>query len=252
MKRRCLLKVLPALCLPFAIQAQQGDRRDLEERIKREAEAAEHREALLPIYPREERVIVDAPFSATFLATIPSTGREYQIRVWRRSDGSTRTENVFGWAPLPVEVGITQIVNFGRMKSFQFLTVDGVLKEEPGIAESPIRPAGIQSSGEVLGIRSSGESLIGRAWKTLESEDSVILEGVDDGPCKRLLLESPYGSKTLEVWLSEDLAIIVKEELRRNGEMQHRYVATSIERSEPDPSLFEPRISDSASPSQRP
>ena len=53
------------------------------------------------------------PSPLRFLATIPSTGREYQIRVWRRSDGSTRTENVFGWAPLPVEVGITQIVNFG-------------------------------------------------------------------------------------------------------------------------------------------
>ena len=226
MQRRYLLKVLSALCFPPAILAQQRGRQDFEERLKREAEAAEHLD--LPIYPRQERAVADAPFSASFRPTIPSNRGEYPVRLWRRSDGSTRMESVL-WIPAPVRVEATIIADYERMRTFTFLRIDGALRED-SVAEQSIHPES---------IRVSGEDLIKIVWKTLESENSVILEGVDDRACRRLRLESPYRSKTLDVWISEDLQIILQEELRRNGELQHLYAATSIDRSEPDPSLFE-------------
>lgn len=247
MKRRQLLKALPALCLSSAVRAQQGGRQDLDEQIKRQDEAREHDQELLPIYPRVKRAIANAPFSASFLATIPVKELEYTIRLWRRSDGSTRNENLIAEGLPMVEALVTEIDDYRILKSFTFLTVGGV--PTGGVAESPIRREAFAFTEKGYTSRTSGDSSIER-WQTVESEDSVLLKGVDDRPCKRLLLESPYGSKTLEVWISEDLQIILKEEFRKHGALQHLYVASDIDRSEPDPSLFQPPVFGSVAPGQ--
>ena len=195
-----------------------------------EPDTPSYSEPFLPAYPMEERQVVDAPFSATFSAKVPAEGYDYVLQYWRRSDGSTVRRYPLPQVPAPFSPIVTEISDYSVQKSVTFLSVNGVVDPTIGVVENKIAP-GV--------IRRHGDQRIAVSWTVVESEDSTLIPEVDERPCKRLLLEPSSGSKSLEVWISNDLEIVLKEQLREKGELRHEYVAVSIDRGDPPAAVFE-------------
>lgn len=234
MNRKDFCQLLPffLLCAKLGAQSPPG------ERARRDAEAlgdsADTVAAAfrVPLYPVGGKRLRGAPFSAKSTVSLPSIEADFAIITWRRRDGSTRVTR--GVVPIEeqstVSSEMTVIGDYGTALLSTFFVIGGVLQDPPGIVQKPL--------GEEDGIPSPGESLV-NLWSIVESDVGVPLNGIDGGLCNRSLLQSPFGSKTLEVWISQDLQIVLQEKLRRGGDLVHHYRVTSVTRSEPESSVFD-------------
>lgn len=200
--------------------------------------------------PDSVRLVTGAPYSAMGTSeTISTTAdgsrvvRQNTVRVWRDSDGRTRSEfqlTTIG-GPTPVEINSRlTIIDDPAARERYVLRPDGQvvtvaiapcrLANEPDVTVGPPRPAGLPlkvSRPVKLGERQvDGETVTGsRVEATI--------------PAGAMGNERPV-KMSAEQWYGKDLKVVVEATYKdpRTGETKYRL--REIQRDEPDARLFRP------------
>ncbi len=207
-----------------------------------------------PVNPRSTpdnvRLVTGAPYSAMGTSeTVTTTAdgnkvvRQNTVRVWRDSDGRTRSEfeltSIGGPTPVEINSRLT-VIDDPAARERYMLRPDGQVvtvaiapcrpANEPDITVGPPRPAGLPlrvSPPVKLGVRKvDGETVTGsRVEATI--------------PAGAMGNEQPV-KMSAEQWYGKDLKVVVEATYKdpRTGETKYRL--REIQRNEPDASLFRP------------
>ncbi len=209
--------------------------------------------------PDNVRLVTGAPYSATGTSeTITTTAnggrvvRQNTVRVWRDSDGRTRSEfeltSIGGPTPVEINSRLT-VIDDPAARERYVLRPDGQVVTvaiapcraayEPDVTVGPPRPAGLPlkvSRPVKLGERQvDGETVTGsRVEATI--------------PAGAMGNEQPV-KMSAEQWYGKELKVVVEATYKdpRTGETEYRL--REIQRDEPDASLFRP---DTSQPRKRP
>lgn len=200
--------------------------------------------------PDNVRLVTGAPYSAMGTSeTITTTAdgsrvvRQNTVRVWRDSDGRTRSEfeltSIGGPTPVEINSRLT-VIDDPAARERYMLRPDGQVvtiaiapcraANEPDITVGPPRPAGLPlkvSPPVKLGERQvDGETVTGRRV------EATI-------PAGAMGNEQPV-KMSAEQWYGKDLQVVVEATYKdpRTGETKYRL--REIQRNEPDASLFRP------------
>ncbi len=201
--------------------------------------------------PDNVRLVTGAPYSAygtsETVTTTPDGGkviRQNSVRVWRDSDGRTRSEydltSIGGPTPVEINSRLT-VIDDPAARERYMLQPDGKVvtlpiapcraAHEPDITVGPPRPAGLPlkvSRPVKLGERQvDGETVTGsRVEATI--------------PAGAMGNEQPV-KMSAEQWYGKDLQVVVEATYRDPRTGETRYKLREIQRDEPDASLFRPR-----------
>jgi hypothetical protein len=201
--------------------------------------------------PDNVRLVTGAPYSAygtsETVTTSPGGGkvvRQNSVRVWRDSDGRTRSEydltSIGGPTPVEINSRLT-VIDDPAARERYMLQPDGRVvtlpiapcraAHEPDITVGPPRPAGLPlrvSQPVKLGERQvDGEILTGsRVEATI--------------PAGAMGNEQPV-KMSAEQWYGKDLQVVVEATYRDPRTGETRYKLREIQRDEPDASLFRPQ-----------
>jgi hypothetical protein len=201
--------------------------------------------------PDNVRLVTGAPYSALgtsqTVTTLPDGNRivrQNTIRLWRDSQGRTRSEfslsSIGGPTPFEVNATVT-VIDDPSMRERHMLQPGGrvvtvpiapcrvVASNEPDLTVGPPRPAGLPlkvSPPVKLGERQlDGETVAG------SRVEATIPAGAagNDRPIKM----------SAEQWYGKDLQVVVEATYRDPRTGETRYKLREIRRNEPDASLFE-------------
>ncbi len=201
--------------------------------------------------PNSVRLVTGAPYSALgtsqTVTTLPDGNRvirQNTIRLWRDSNGRTRSEfslsSIGGPTPLEVNATVTVIDDpstrerhmlqpNGRVVTVPIAPCRVVPSNEPDLTVGPPRPAGLPlkvSQPVKLGERQlDGETVAGSRVEATIPAGAVG----NDRPIKM----------SAEQWYGKDLQVVVEATYRDPRTGETRYKLREIRRNEPDASLFE-------------
>jgi hypothetical protein len=210
--------------------------------------------------PDNVRLVTGAPYSALgtskTVTTLPDGNRvvrENTIRLWRDSEGRTRSEfslsSIGGPTPLEVNATVT-VIDDPATGERHLVQPDGSVvtvpitpcrvraASEPDLTVGPPRPAHLPikvSRPVKLGERKlDGETVAG------SRVDATLPAGAagNDQPIKM----------SAEQWYGKDLQVVVEATYRDPRTGETRYKLSEIRRKEPDASLFKVPAVDKASP----
>lgn len=201
--------------------------------------------------PNNVRLVTGAPYSALgtsqTVTTLPDGNRvvrENTIRLWRDSDGRTRSEfslsSIGGPQPLELNTTLTVIDDPAARERYMLQPSDKVAVTlpivpcrvnaglEPDLSVGPPRPAGLPmrvSAPVKLGERKvDGETVAGsRVEATI--------------PAGAMGNEQPI-KMSAEQWYGRDLQVVVEATYRDPRTGETRYKLSEIHRDEPDAGLF--------------
>ena len=201
--------------------------------------------------PNNVRLVTGAPYSALgtsqTVTTLPDGNRivrQNTIRLWRDSNGRTRSEfslsSIGGPTPLEVNATVTVIDDpstrerhmlqpNGRVVTVPIAPCRVLPSNEPDLTVGPPRPAGLPlkvSQPVKLGERQlDGETVAGSRVEATIPAGAVG----NDRPIKM----------SAEQWYGKDLQVVVEATYRDPRAGETRYKLREIRRNEPDASLFE-------------
>jgi len=201
--------------------------------------------------PNNVRLVTGAPYSALgtsqTVTTLPDGNRivrQNTIRLWRDSQGRTRSEfalsSIGGPTPLEVNATVTVIDDpsarerhmfqpNGHMVTVPIAPCRVVASNEPDLTVGPPRPAGLPlkvSPPVKLGERQlDGETVAGSRVEATIPAGAVG----NDRPIKM----------SAEQWYGKDLQVVVEATYKDPRTGETRYKLREIQRNEPDASLFE-------------
>ena len=201
--------------------------------------------------PDNVRLVTGAPYSAYGTSETVTTTRDgskvirqNSVRVWRDSDGRTRSEYELSsiGGPTPVEINSRlTVIDDPAARERYMLQPDGRVvtlpiapcraANEPDITVGPPRPAGLPlkvSQPVKLGERQvDGETLTGRRV------EATI-------PAGAMGNEQPV-KMSAEQWYGKDLQVVVEATYKDPRTGETRYRLREIQRDEPDARLFRPQ-----------
>jgi hypothetical protein len=200
--------------------------------------------------PDNVRLVTGAPYSAMGTSQTTTTTadgsrvvRQNTVRVWRDSDGRTRSEfeltSIGGPTPVEINSRLT-VIDDPAARERYMLRPDGQVvtmaiapcraANEPDITVGPPRPAGLPlkvSPPVKLGERKvDGEMLTGRRV------EATI-------PAGAMGNEQPV-KMSAEQWYGKDLQVVVEATYKDPRTGETRYKLREIRRNEPDARLFRP------------
>ena len=201
--------------------------------------------------PNNVRLVTGAPYSAlgtsqtvTLLPDGNRIVRQNTIRLWRDSQGRTRSEfalsSIGGPTPLEVNATVTVIDDpsarerhmlqpGGRVVTVPISPCRVVVSNEPDLTVGPPRPAGLPlkvSPPVKLGERQlDGETVAGSRVEATIPAGAVG----NERPIKM----------SAEQWYGTDLQVVVEATYKDPRAGETRYKLREIQRNEPDASLFE-------------
>jgi hypothetical protein len=239
------LALLAILALPARALAEQVEIPVCPPAAGAAASAAQTRPA-----PHNVRLVTGAPYSAFGTSETVSTSadgtrvvRQNTIRMWRDSDGRTRSEfslsSIGGPTPVEINTKLT-VIDDPTAGERYLLQPDGRVvvvpisvcrvADEPDLTVGPPRPANppVRVSRPVrLGVRQvNGETATGsRVEATI--------------PAGAMGNEQPV-KMSAEQWYGRDLKVVVEATYRDPRTGETRYRLREIQRDEPDASLFRP------------
>jgi hypothetical protein len=214
--------------------------------------------------PNNVRLVTGAPYSALgtsqTVTTLPDGNRvvrQNTIRLWRDSNGRTRSEfalsSIGGPTPLEVNATVT-VIDDPSTRERHMLQPDGrvvtvpiapcrvLASNEPDLTVGPPRPAGLPlkvSPPVKLGERQlDGETVAGSRVEATIPAGAVG----NDRPIKM----------SAEQWYGKDLQVVVEATYRDPRTGETRYKLREIRRNEPDASLFEVPASGQDSSGRKP
>jgi len=200
--------------------------------------------------PDNVRLVTGAPYSAMGTSQTVTTGadgtrvvRQNTVRVWRDSDGRTRSEyeltSVGGPTPVEINSRLT-VIDDPAARERYMLRPDGKvvtvpiapcrIANEPDVTVGPPRPARLPlkvSRPVPLGERQmDGETVTG------SRVEATIPAGAmgNDQPVKM----------SAEQWYGKDLQVVVEATYKDPRTGETKYKLREIQRSEPDAKLFKP------------
>jgi hypothetical protein len=201
--------------------------------------------------PNNVRLVTGAPYSALgtsqTVTTLPNGNRvvrQNTIRLWRDSQGRTRSEfslsSIGGPTPLEVNATVT-VIDDPSARERHMLRPDGrvvttpiapcrvVASNEPDLTVGPPRPASLPlkvSPPVKLGERQlDGETVAGSRVEATIPAGAVG----NDRPIKM----------SAEQWYGKDLQVVVEATYKDPRTGETRYKLREIQRNEPDASLFQ-------------
>jgi hypothetical protein len=206
--------------------------------------------------PDNVRLVTGAPYSAFGTSETVTTSadgskviRQNTIRLWRDSDGRTRSEfeltSIGGPTPMEINRRLT-VIDDPAARERYMLQPDGKVvtipiapcrvATEPDVTVGPPRPAGLplkMSRPVNLGERQvDGETVTGsRVEATI--------------PAGAMGNEQPV-KMSAEQWYGKDLQVVVEATYRDPRTGETKYKLREIQRDEPDASLFRPDGPDSS------
>jgi hypothetical protein len=236
---------LVMLALPALARAEQVDIPVCPPVAAAGASAAQTRPA-----PNNVRLVTGAPYSAFGTSETVSTAadgsrvvRQNTIRMWRDSDGRTRSEfslsSIGGPTPVEINTKLT-VIDDPTAGERYLLQPDGRVvvipisacrvADEPDLTVGPPRPANLPlrvSRPVRLGVRQvNGETATGsRVEATI--------------PAGAMGNQQPV-KMSAEQWYGRDLKVVVEATYRDPRTGETRYRLREIQRAEPDASLFRP------------
>jgi hypothetical protein len=198
------------------------------------------------------RLVTGAPYSAMGTSetiTISADGsrvvRQNTVRVWRDSDGRTRSEfeltSIGGPTPVEINSRLT-VIDDPAARERYMLRPDGRVvtiriapcrpASEPDITVGPPRPAGLPL--KVSRPVKLGERQVDGVTVTGSRVEATI-------PAGAMGNEQPV-KMSAEQWYGKDLKVVVEATYKdpRTGETKYRL--REIERREPDARLFRPEV----------
>jgi hypothetical protein len=215
------------------------------------ANAAQSRSA-----PNNVRLVTGAPYSAMgtseTIITTPDGGkvvRQNTVRVWRDSDGRTRSEyeltSIGGPTPVEINSRLT-VIDDPAARERYMLQPDGKVitvpiapcrpASEPDVTVGPPRPARLPL--KVSAPVRLGERMVGGETVTGSRVEATIPAGAmgNERPVKM----------SAEQWYGKDLQVVVEATYKdpRTGETKYRL--REIQRDEPDARLFRPESAPAA------
>jgi hypothetical protein len=204
--------------------------------------------------PDNVRLVTGAPYSAMGTSETITTSadgsrvvRQNTVRVWRDSDGRTRSEfeltSIGGPTPVEINSRLT-VIDDPAARERYMLRPDGQVvtiaiapcraANEPDITVGPPRPAGLPlkvSPPVKLGERKvDGETVTGRRV------EATI-------PAGAMGNEQPV-KMSAEQWYGKDLKVVVEATYKDPRTGETKYKLREIQRNEPDASLFKPEVTD--------
>ena len=201
--------------------------------------------------PNNVRLVTGAPYSALgtsqTVTTLPDGNRvvrQNTIRLWRDSQGRTRSEfslsSIGGPTPLEVNATVT-VIDDPSARERHMLSPDGrvvttpiapcrvVASNEPDLTVGPPRPASLPlkvSPPVKLGERQlDGETVAGSRVEATIPAGAVG----NDRPIKM----------SAEQWYGKDLQVVVEATYKDPRTGETKYKLREIQRNEPDASLFQ-------------
>lgn len=205
----------------------------------------------LPAVPNNVRLVTGAPYSALgtsqTVTTLPDGNRvvrQNTIRLWRDSQGRTRSEfslsSIGGPTPLEVNATVT-VIDDPSARERHMLRPDGrvvttpiapcrvLASNEPDLTVGPPRPASLPlkvSPPVKLGERQlDGETVAGSRVEATIPAGAVG----NDRPIKM----------SAEQWYGKDLQVVVEATYKDPRTGETKYKLREIQRDEPDASLFQ-------------
>lgn len=200
--------------------------------------------------PDTVRLVTGAPYSAfgtsETVSTTPDGGkvvRQNSVRVWRDSDGRTRSEyeltSIGGPTPVEINSRLT-VIDDPAARERYMLQPDGRVvtlpiapcraANEPDLTVGPPRPAGLPL--KVSPPVKLGERQVGGETVTGSRVEATI-------PAGAMGNEQPV-KMSAEQWYGKDLQVVVEATYRDPRTGETRYKLREIQRDEPDASLFRP------------
>jgi hypothetical protein len=199
--------------------------------------------------PNNVRVVTGAPYSAlgtsetvVTLADGNRIVRQNSVRVWRDSDGRTRSEyslsSIGGPTPLEVNATVTVIDDPGARERY-------MLRPGGGIVRVPISPcrAPIEGEADFVGpVRAPGSTMNFSARKRL-GERTLNGQTVSGSRIEATIPAGAVGNDkpinmSSEQWYGRELKVVVEATYRDPRTGETRYKLREIERKEPDAALF--------------
>lgn len=196
------------------------------------------------------RLVTGAPYSALgtseTISTLPDGSkvvRQNIIRVWRDSDGRTRTEyeltSIGGPTPVEFNTKVTVIDDPGAGERYMLQANGKVVKlpiaacrvaGEPDVTVGPPRPAGLPL--KVSQPVNLGERQVDGETVTGSRVEATIPAGAmgNERPVKM----------SAEQWYGKDLQVVVEATYRDPRTGETKYKLREIQRNEPDAALFRP------------
>jgi hypothetical protein len=200
--------------------------------------------------PDNVRLVRGAPYSAMGTSeTVTTTAdgsrvvRQNTVRVWRDSDGRTRSEyeltSVGGPTPVEINSRLT-VIDDPAARERYMLQPDGRvvtipiapcrLSSEPDVTVGPPRPAG-------LPMKVSRPVRLGQRQVDGETVTGSRVEATI--PAGAMGNEQPV-KMSAEQWYGKDLQVVVEATYRDPRTGETKYKLREIQRSEPDAELFKP------------
>jgi hypothetical protein len=199
--------------------------------------------------PNNVRVVTGAPYSAfgtsetvVTLADGNRIVRQNTMRVWRDSDGRTRSEislsSIGGRTPLEVNATVTVIDDPAARERY-------MMQPGRGMVTIPISPcrAPIEGEPDFVGpVRAPGTPMNFSARKRL-GERQLNGETVSGSRIEATIPAGAVGNDkpinmSAEQWYGRDLKVVVEATYRDPRTGETRYVLREIQRKEPDAALF--------------
>jgi hypothetical protein len=204
--------------------------------------------------PDNVRLVTGAPYSAFGTSETVSTTadgsrvvRQNTIRLWRDSDGRTRSEfeltTIGGPTPMEINRRLT-IIDDPAARERYMLQPDGKVvtipiapcrvASEPDVTVGPPRPAGLPL--KVSRPVNLGERQVDGETVTGSRVEATI-------PAGAIGNEQPV-KMSAEQWYGKDLQVVVEATYRDPRTGETKYKLREIQRNEPDARLFRPDAGD--------
>lgn len=208
------------------------------------------------------RLVRGAPYSALGTSETVTTAadgskvvRQNTLRMWRDSDGRTRSEysltSIAGPTPVEINSKLT-VIDDPTTRERYVLQPDGRVtvipispcraepSPEPDLTVGPPRPPNLH-------LRVSRPVRLGE--RTVNGEPATGTRVEATIPAGAMGNEEPV-KMSAEQWYGTDLKVVVEATYRDPRQGETRYQLRDIQRAEPDASLF--RVPDATSTSQKP
>jgi hypothetical protein len=202
--------------------------------------------------PNNVRLVTGAPYSALgtsqTVTTLPDGNRivrQNTVRMWRDSDGRTRSEfslsSIGGPRPLELNTTVTVIDDPSTRERYMLQPADKVAVTmpivpcrvnvglEPDLSVGPPRPPG-------LALRVSKPVKLGE--RKLDGETVAGSRVEATIPAGAIGNEQPI-KMSAEQWYGKDLQVVVEATYRDPRSGETRYKLSDIHRDEPDAKLFQ-------------